>query len=250
MSLQGANDLSPALMKLVQIPLGQADIVSVLHSIAHVLHESITGVDGASIRFVEADRADVVAGTEEFAIELERLQDELGEGPSLSAVAGAQPVLSGSLGGEPRWSRFGPRAGRAGLHSVLALPLRVVDLPMGAVTVYARAKNAFDDPATQCAWPVTAAASAVIANAQELARANRLAASAQWAMAERAVVERAVGILMSRRGFSPDEAMTSLHGISQRQNVKLAELATRIVDEATRRARDRSIIAGTATPPG
>lgn len=248
MSLQGANDLSPALMKLVQIPLGQADIVSVLHSIAHVLHESITGVDGASIRVVEADRADVVAGTEEFAIELERLQDELGEGPSLSAVAGAQPVMSGSLGGEPRWSRFGPRAGRAGLHSVLALPLRV-DLPMGAVTVYARAKNAFDDPTTQGAWPVTAAASAVIANAQELARANRLAASAQWAMTERAVVERAVGILMSRRGFSPDEAMTSLHGISQRQNVKLAELATRIVDEATRRARDRSI-AGTATPPG
>jgi len=250
LSLQSANDLSPALMKLVQIPLGQADLASVLHSIAHVLHGSITGVDGACIRFVEADRADVVAGTEKFATELERLQDELGEGPSLSAAAGAQPVMSGSLGGEPRWSRFGPRAGRVGLHSVLALPLRV-EPPLGAVTLYAKAKNAFTDPvAAQRAQLVTAAASAVIVNAQQLAAANRLAASAHWAMTEGAVVERAVGILMSRRGSGPDEALTALRDLSQRQNVKLAELATSIVDEAARRARDRSIIAGTVTPPG
>ncbi len=247
MSLQGANDLSPALMKLVQIPLGQVDLASVLHSIAHVLHESITGVDGACIRFVEADRADVVAGTEKFATELERLQDELGEGPSLSAAAGAQPVMSGSLGGEPRWSRFGPRAGRAGLHSVLALPLRV-EPPLGAVTLYAKAKNAFTDPVAQRAQLVTAAASAVIANAQQLAAANRLAASAHWAMTEGAVVERAVGILMSRRGSGPDEALTALRDLSQRQNVKLAELATSMVDEAARRARDRSIIAGPVPP--
>lgn len=248
MSLQGANDLSPALMKLVQIPLGQVDLASVLHSIAHVLHESITGVDGACIRFVEADRADVVAGTEKFATELERLQDELGEGPSLSAAAGAQPVMSGSLGGEPRWSRFGPRAGRVGLHSVLALPLRV-EPPLGAVTLYAKAKNAFTDPvAAQRAQLVTAAASAVIVNAQQLAAANRLAASAHWAMTEGAVVERAVGILMSRRGSGPDEALTALRDLSQRQNVKLAELATSMVDEAARRARDRSIIAGPVPP--
>jgi len=241
MSLRRTTELSPALMKLVQIPLGDADMLSVLHSVADVLHESVTGADGACIRLVESERADLVAGTEQFTAELEQLQDELGEGPTLSAAAQAQPVTSGSLGGEPRWSRFGPQAGRAGLHSVLALPLRA-ELPLGTVTFYAEAKDAFPDSAAQRARLVTAAASAVIANAQRLATANRLAASAQWAMTEGVVVERAVGILMSRRGVGADEAVMSLRGLSQRQNVRLTELAATIVDEAARRARDRNPI--------
>lgn len=248
MSLRPTTELSPALLKLVQIPLGNADMLSVLHSVADVLHEAIAGADGACIRVVELEREDLVAGTEQFAAELEQLQHELGEGPTLSAAAHANSVTSGSLGGEPRWSRFGPRAGRAGLHSVLAMPL-LTEHPVGTVTFYAKAKDAFPDPAVQRARLVTDAASAVIANAQRLATANRLAARAQWAMTDGAVVERAVGIVMSRRGIGADEARRSLQGLSQRQNVRLTELATTIVDEAARRARNWGD-AGPAAPPG
>ena len=58
-------------------------------------------------------------------------------------------MRSGSLGGEPRWPRFGPRAGRLGVHSVLSLPLLTPDGVFGAMNGYAHGKDAFDEPAAQ-----------------------------------------------------------------------------------------------------
>jgi len=46
----------------------------------------------------------------------------IGQGPCISAAAEGRTMRSGSLGGDPRWPRFGPRAGRLGVHSVLAVP--------------------------------------------------------------------------------------------------------------------------------
>lgn len=235
-------------MKLIQIPIDQADLLCVVRSVAHVVHESITGVDAAAISLIQVDRAEISVGTRPFATELEGLQHQLGEGPTLSAFGSEQAVMSGSLSGEPRWPRFGPRAGRAGLHSVLALPLRR-EPPFGAVTLYAKAKNVFSETTEQRARLITAAASAVIANAEHLTAANRVAATAHWAMTEGAVVERAIGIMMSRSGVGAEEAGSSLRGLSQRQNVKLIELATRLVDEAARRARERSVIDRMGTQP-
>lgn len=234
-----ADDPSPVLMKLIQLPLAQADLLCVVQSVAHVVHESISGVDAAAISLIRVDRAKISVGTRPFAAELEGLQHQLGEGPTLTALGSEQAVMSGSLSGEPRWPRFGPRAGRAGLHSVLALSLRR-EPPFGAVTLYAREKNVFSETTEQRARLITAAAAAVIANAEQLTAANRVAASAQWAMTEGAVVERAIGILMSRSGVDAEQALNSLRGLSQRQNVKLTDLAARIVDQAARRARERT----------
>lgn len=241
MSQHVADDPSPVLLKLIQLPIDQVDLLGVVLSVAHVLHESIAGVDAAAIKLVQVGRAEISVGTRPLATELEGLQHELGEGPTLSAVGSELAVRSGSLSGEPRWPRFGPRAGRAGLHSVLAMPLRR-EPSFGAVTLYARAKNVFSETTEERARLITAAASAVIANAEHVTAANRLAASAHWAMTEGAVVERAVGILMSRSGVDAEEALSSLRGLSQRQNAKLTDLATRIVDEAARRARERGVI--------
>ena len=60
-------------------------------------------------------------------------------------------MRSGSLGGEQRWPRFGPRAGRLGVHSVLSLPLLTPDGVFGAMNVYAHGKDAFDEQAARIA---------------------------------------------------------------------------------------------------
>ena len=51
------------------------------------------------------------------------------------------------------------------------------------------------------------------------------------AMESRAVIEQAKGILMAQSpSFGPDEAFEVLRRASQRENVKLREIAQRIVD--------------------
>jgi AmiR/NasT family two-component response regulator len=81
-----------------------------------------------------------------------------------------------------------------------------------------------------------------IFNAQVLAQSQRLAEQLTEALTSRAAIDQAVGIIMSQSGATPEEAFQRLRVISQREKVKLAEIAHRLVDEAVRRARSRTSV--------
>src|SRR6478752_503865 len=111
-------------------------------------------------------------------------------------------MRSGSLGGDPRWPRFGPRAGLLGVHSVLSLPLISGDTVVGAMNVYAHRKDAFDERAEQLGQLFAVPAAIAVQNAQILAQTQRLASNLQVALTNRWVIDQAVGILMSRSGVT------------------------------------------------
>jgi AmiR/NasT family two-component response regulator len=73
-------------------------------------------------------------------------------------------------------------------------------------------------------------------NAQLLAQIQRLAAQLQSALQTRGVIDRAVGILMSRTGRTEGEAMVRLRALSQNKHQQLEVVAGQIVKEAVRRA--------------
>ena len=73
-------------------------------------------------------------------------------------------------------------------------------------------------------------------NAQLLAEIQRLAAQLQSALQSRGVVDRAVGVVMSRTGATEDVAMARLRALSQNEHQQLEVVARRIVDEAVRHA--------------
>jgi GAF domain-containing protein len=148
-------------------------------------------------------------------------------------------MRSGSLGGDARWPRFAGRVGRLGVHSVLSLPLISADQVVGAMNVYAHAKDAFDERAEQLGLLFAVPAAIAVQNAQILAQTQRLAARFQSALTNQAVINQAIGILMSRSGVSADEATERLRALSQRGQMKLAAVADGIVREAVRRARAR-----------
>lgn len=95
------------------------------------------------------------------------------------------------------------------------------------------------DQAAQVGELFAVPAAIAVQNAQVLAHARRVAATLQAALNARAVIDQAVGILMSRAGYSADEAFDRLRHKSQTQNSKLAVVARSIVDQAVRRARSR-----------
>ena len=85
--------------------------------------QAIPGAEGAGLTMLEDDRPQTVVASAEFVHAVDDVQYGLGEGPCLLAVETGSTQTSGSLGGEARWPRFGPRVGRMGVHSVLSLPL-------------------------------------------------------------------------------------------------------------------------------
>jgi transcriptional regulator with GAF, ATPase, and Fis domain len=233
------DDFQAGMQSLAQLATGKLTLEEILTEVAHFAVQAIPGADGAGLTLTEENRSDTIVATADFVREVDTIQYSLGEGPCISAAAQQLTMRSGSLGGEPRWPRFGPRIGRLGIHSVLSLPLLTPDGVFGAMNVYARAKDAFDDNAERLGEMFAAPAAIAVQNAQVLEQTKRLAASLQSALSTKALIDQALGIIRSRSGASSDEAFARLRAMSQTRNVKLAVVAESLVEEAVRRAKAR-----------
>jgi GAF domain-containing protein len=233
------DDLRESLVALSRLATGKLDLKSTLTQVASFAVMAIPGADGAGLTLLERDRADTMVSTSDFVTEVDAIQYSIREGPCISAAAEGRTMRSGSLGGDARWSRFGARVARLGVHSVVSLPLLTAEGVVGAMNVYAHAKNAFDDQAAHIGELFAVPAAIAVQNAQVLAQTQRLAEQLHAALDTRGVVDRAVGILMSRSGYSETEALQRLRALSQNEHRKLAVVAEGIVVEAVRRARAR-----------
>ncbi len=232
-------DLRDSLASLSRLASGHLELETLLTRVATYAVQAIPGADGAGLTLLEEDRADVVVATAPFVSEIDDIQYGIGQGPCISAAAEGRPVLSGSLGGDSRWPRFGGRIARLGVHSVVSLPLVTPEGVVGAMNVYAHAKNVFDERAAELGMIFAAPAAIAVQNAQALAQTRRLAVQLQAALESRGVVDRAVGIMMSRGGGTEAQAMERLRELSQAEHRKLTVVARNIVDEAVRRANAR-----------
>ena len=176
-----------------------------------------------------------------FVGQVDAIQYRINEGPCITAAATGVTVRSGSLSGDPRWPRFGPRAGRLGVHSVLSLPLLTDEDVVGAMNVYAHGRDAFDDRAERLGELFAVPAAITAQNAQILAQTQRLTGNLQAGVGE-------------PRGHRPGHRdhhqphrrhrrmrrSTGYERLSQREHIKVSVVAAGIVEAAVRRAKIRT----------
>jgi ANTAR domain/GAF domain len=241
------DGLEASLTGLSGLLTGPRPVQETLVRIAEFAVRAIPGAEGAGLTMLEDDRPQTVVASAEFVHAIDDVQYGLGEGPCLLAVESRSTQTSGSLGGDARWPRFGPRVGRMGVHSALSLPLLLPDRVVGALNVYAHSKVAFGSEAVRIGELFARPAAVSVHNAQILAQSQRLAEQLGAALVNRAVIDQALGVIMSRTGATPEEAFERLRAMSQSQHVKVAEVSRALLDEAVRRARARQAAAGQDT---
>jgi transcriptional regulator with GAF, ATPase, and Fis domain len=234
-------DLQASLADLSRLGMGegQQGLEDLLKHVAEFAVRAIPGADGAGLTLLEKDRADTMVATAEFVRAVDAIQYGIGEGPCITAAAERRTVHSGYLGADTLWPQFGPRVAKLGVHSALSLPLLAGGNVLGAMNVYAHAKDAFDERSVELGELFSIPAAISVQNAQALSQARRLAIQLQAALTSRTVIDQALGIVMSRSGDTPDEAFAKLRVMSQGENRKLSAVAKQLVDEAVRRARGR-----------
>ncbi|WP_030041872.1 ANTAR domain-containing protein, partial [Streptomyces resistomycificus] len=110
-----------------------------------------------------------------------------------------------------------------GLRSALSLRLRAERRRLTVLTAYSRKPRAFDEAATRIGRLFTAHVSLALDSATVREQLTE-------AMRTRDLIGQATGILMERMDMDAAEAFDSLVKASQRENVKLRDLARRIVD--------------------
>ena len=232
------DDLREGLAGLSRLT-NRRGLEDLLTRVATYAVRAIPGADGAGLTLLEDDRANTIVATAAFVSEIDDIQYGIGQGPCITAAREGQTVMSGSLGSDPRWRKFGGTVARLGVHSVLSLPLVTPDRVVGAMNVYAHDRHVFDERAAELGEIYAIPAAIAVQNAQVLAQTQRLAAQLQSALETRGVIDRAIGIMMSRSGGTEDQALARLRALSQNEHHKLAVVARQIIDDAVRRAAAR-----------
>lgn len=220
---QARNRLASALRDLAS---RQSTVDETLQAAVDLCRQLIPGCDIADIMFLQRRLVTTPVSTEPQAILLGRAQQESGEGPCLTAAIEKEVVVTQDLRTDGRWLVFGPRALEQGIVSVLSYQLflnRSDGDRFGALNIYGRSPNAFDDEAIALGEVFAAHCSAMLAAAIEQE-------GAQAALLSRDVIGQAKGILMERNRISADEAFELLKAVSQDKNIAVRDLAERVAN--------------------
>lgn len=232
--------LAGSLTALAGLSTATLDLTDMLTQVATFAVQAIPGADGAGLTLLEIDRADLIVKSEPFVRAIDDIQYGIGEGPCISAAATGQTRRSVLLDEDPRWPRFGPRAGGLGVHSALSLPLVVSTGVLGAMNVYAHAPDSFDDRAQSLGETYAMSAALAVQNAQILQQTARLIDRLEAGLKGRGSIDQAIGVLRRRTGDTADEALDRLKKMSDQQRISLAAVAVSVVEDAVRRGNERN----------
>ncbi|MGE6737476.1 ANTAR domain-containing protein [Streptomyces sp. NPDC059900] len=208
------------------------DMLELLHDLTtHTV--SLLGVRLVGVTVLnEAGEVDYLTASDEACRRLEEDQLELGEGPCLDAArtgSAMAPVLLRAAHPSRRlWPRFTPRALRAGITGVAAVPLRTPRYPLGAVNLMSDGRL----PTRQDLSLAQVLADAVgfcLHQRHATRTREEVIGQLQTALESRIVIEQAKGMLASRLGIGVEAAFLRLRDHARSRQQRLTELASDIV---------------------
>lgn len=173
--------------------------------------------------------------TDEEAPEIDAAQYETGEGPCLDSYRHGVVNRIDDTETDERWPAFTSAASRHGIRSTISLPMVARDEPMGALNLYSPEVAGFASVDEDLGLKLATQAAVLMANAQVCWDVHRLTENMREAMRSRASIEQAKGMIMSRSHCTPDEALALLVGASRREDRRVLDIATEIVECARRR---------------
>lgn len=203
----------------------QGSVQETMGSIVAAAVEVVEGCDHASISHMRGQSLISESSNDEVGGILDGIQTGAGEGPCLDAIRTGEILVSRDLGADERWPTYGPRAVEAtGVRSSVGLPIRDGRRVVGALNLFADRVGAFDEDTVG-----DAAAAILVAHSSPALVAALHKEDMEAALRSRDMIGQAKGVLMARSGLDEDAAFALLVNASQRMQLKLAEVARRLV---------------------
>jgi hypothetical protein len=160
-------------------------------------------------------------------------QRAAGRGPVLAAMTGDGPVHCPDTLTEERWPEYAAAALRLGVRCSVTLAYGDADLAVTLALSGARPR-AIDPDQMPLAELLIALGGAMLGNASEYDDSRRTALQLLDAAQSRELVDQAKGMLMHALGCSATEALQRMRQVSQQQNLKVTDIAARIIASSGR----------------
>jgi GAF domain-containing protein len=182
----------------------------------------VPGCEQAGISLLQNRVVQTPASYGTLAEICDRLQEQLGDGPCVTALLEADIIRVEDIRLDTRWPEFAVGAARAGVRSMLACRLATQRDKLGALNLYSTEPGAFTEESEAMAAGYAAHVSLALSALDREANLRR-------ALESREVIGQAMGILMERHRITASQAFDVMVHASQRSNVKLRVIADELV---------------------
>lgn len=197
-----------------------------------------------SAELLEVDAAGVIltdqrggwrpaAGSSERAELVELLAAQTREGPCFDCVASGKPVTGADLATDTmqtRWPRFAPAAINAGFRAASAVPMRLREQTVGALTMLNHQPVDLDVTTIEVGQALADVATIGILHHRAASRGELLAEQLEATLHHRTVIEQAKGVLAEYGGVRMDEAFHAIRAFARENRLKLSDVARSLID--------------------
>lgn len=202
----------------------------IYEAICRIAVEVVPGCDHACITTISAGRSPrLEATTDDVAALIDRTEWEVREGPCVDAILTDRFDCDPDITTDPTWPRLAERIlaitpvrGMVG-YRIAAGPQKV-----GALNLFSDTRGALTTEGAEVGAILASFASVAITAAREKTGAEHLLAG----LINNREIGKAVGVLMVTEGITDEQAFEKLRTASNHLNIRLAEVARRVVAES------------------
>ena len=201
---------------------------------------AVAGADAVSITVLRDAQWRNAASTDGDLLALDAEQYTSQRGPCSEAARTRRPVRVAIAAEDQRWPEFMSASRDSGVHATLSIPLIIkaespqdADELVGSVNAYSRRTASFDlvDEKLLSLSPMRPVKPSP---AHDAGHGCETVAQLERALVSRTDIDQAKGALRALNGGSAEDAFASLVERSQRENIKLRDVALQIINELSR----------------
>jgi GAF domain-containing protein len=176
-------------------------------------------------------RPATAAGSSERALDLDHVEQSLGDGPCIRALREMSSVMIDDVSRDPRWPAYNEALAAANVHSTLGVPLEISGDARAALNFFATQPGAFTADVYEKAVGFAAAAHNTLHLSVRINAAQNRAEDLEAALESRTAINLACGVIMAQNRCSQAEAMEILTKVSSNRNRKLRDVATELIEQ-------------------
>ncbi len=216
-------------LQLARIVYARSTYEDIFAAIAETAVALIPGCDHASVTTLRSSGELVTEGaSDDVARTIDDCEREAGEGPCLNAILSDAYQHDPDLTGGSTWPKLTELVlERTPVRGMIGYRLLVEGRKGAALDVFSDRPDALTGHSADVGVIVASFASVALAGSAHNDRAENL----QKGLSSNREIGKAIGLLMAVNEINDEQAFEMLKTASSQLNIKLAELARRVVDE-------------------
>jgi GAF domain-containing protein len=187
---------------------------------------SLFAVTGSGIMFAD-DQHELhyVTSSDGHGRHLEKVQEHTGRGPCVDALLLDRVIQTRDVSNDARWRLLHDELAHTPVRAVVGIPVHVAGAAVGSLDAYHDGPHDWTEDEVRGMKAYAGLVESLLATALRAERHERLALQLQHALDNRVAIERAVGMVMARRGLEAVDAFNVIRNTARSSRRRVIDVA-------------------------